>query len=144
MTCVKRFAATNADWSNIEVTFFNDPPPISTPTTIATFDLTAQDTFHYSGAHAADTTSWFEIIAPGGVVELMNSVGSDFDTEIGLYNADGDLLANNDDGDGIFGSLDGINLAAGNYFPRRFPDSIPYLETPFLELSREQRRGTSM
>ncbi len=47
----------------------------------------------------------------------IDSFGSDFDTELGLWDSSGTLLANNDDAGGVLQSeIAGLNLAEGTYY----------------------------
>ena len=116
-------------------TTFRDGPTVTTSSTRSgdfslnwrSFDV---DTLQLDGAiDSAREIDVFQFSLGGDITTALNDllsidIQAEFDTELGLYNANGDLIANDDDGgQGLlsnltFGSLPGSDgpLAAGNYF----------------------------
>ena len=89
---------------------------LAQPATVGTLDLGAADpSIDALVGHAADTVSWWEVILPSDGIFGVETCGSTFDTELGLYDASGALLGNNDDFCGLQSGLSGT-LTAGSYF----------------------------
>ena len=93
------------------------------PTTVATLNVSGCDNSDtYSGAYDAATNDivWVELIYDGGCSEITvdNETTTGFtDSEIGLYDAFGNLIGNDDDGGtGTLGSLTELGLPAGTYY----------------------------
>jgi hypothetical protein len=129
-------AAVDANWSNVQFDLISYVPP--TPpaaTNLGTFANTVNNPLTANGTLAAGEIKWFKFnvasaIGAGNLYEWLqiNTNGSTLsgtnDTEIGLFNAGGDLLAQDDDGgDGFLsllqygnGGLAGAGLAAGEYY----------------------------
>lgn len=112
------FGGSDADWSNIAVTLFTFAGP---PTPVATLNLAggpgAMDS--YSGAHSANSITWLELIYDGNAGSagaFADTFTSDFDTELGLYDASGNLLVNNDDTGGLQSMIDLTPYSAGTYY----------------------------
>lgn len=116
-------------------TRFRDGPIVTTSSTYSgdyslnwrSFEV---DTLQLNGAiDSASEIDVFQFSLGGDITTALNDllsidIQAEFDTELGLYNANGDLIANDDDGGpGLlsnltFGSLPGSDgtLSAGNYF----------------------------
>lgn len=90
---LQTFAGSNANWNNVSATF-------------STFQAVQPSSFLNLGTVATDQDT-FDIA----------TFGSDFDTEIGLFDSFGALIANDDDGGvGLDSLLSGLQLPAGQYF----------------------------
>lgn len=88
---------------------------LAQPATVGVLDLTSVNPGTDTAAHAASTVSWWEIIHPGGTLDV-DTCNSTFDTELGIYDAAGDLIGNNDDFCGTQSGLDAGVLSAGSYY----------------------------
>ena len=106
------FAGSDATWSNIVVCL--EDVVVNPPSTVGSITDQGFVCSPYDGA--AQDVQWVEFIHGGGAVNLTTD-GSDFDTEIGLYDSDGNLIANDDDGGpGLLSRLEFGDLAAGTYY----------------------------
>ncbi|MEM6398530.1 MAG: DVUA0089 family protein, partial [Bacteroidota bacterium] len=94
---------------------------IITPPTVGTFSFTCPST----GSETQETTIdinevvWYELNYDGVASSLsIDTDGSDIDTEIGLYSADGSLIDNNDDNGsgGTWSLIDLENFPPGTYY----------------------------
>ncbi|MCA9263352.1 MAG: PEP-CTERM sorting domain-containing protein [Planctomycetales bacterium] len=124
---LQTFEGTIAEWANTQLTLGTELAPI--PSTNSTFDL-------IGGGMAMDTISlgpgevgWYEIRHPGGVLSVTtgfpetNILGVEdpinADTDLGIFNEFGFLVAANDDEDfpnGILTSSVAADLPAATYY----------------------------
>lgn len=118
------------------------------PTTVYDFGA-VNGMASYSGSHTATgQVIWFSLVLSSGATYLdITSNGTAFDTEIGLYRADGTRVADNDD-DGIslastltFGTGTGLLLGdsfnlGGNGLAEGENGPMPGAGTYYLALSR--------
>ena len=91
------------------------------PTTIGTLTLNgacgiANDTA--SNTIAVDEINWYLLVYDGSCTDFtIDTVGSTEDTELGIYDAIGNLISNDDDGgDGTLSLLSLTGQPAGNYY----------------------------
>ncbi|WP_299335587.1 T9SS type A sorting domain-containing protein [uncultured Psychroserpens sp.] len=95
-------------------------PAPPAPATVASLSLTGcSDSDSYSAAYdgAADGVVWLELTYDGGCTEAtFDTLLSDFDTEIGVYDSNGFLIANNDDFGSPQSSITEAGLPAGTYY----------------------------
>lgn len=86
------------------------PPPFSQTYLSANGSVT--------GTLAASTVAWQSFVYSGVGGFTLSSIGSTFDTELGLYNANGQLIVTDDDGGGSLTSLisSPAGLGAGTYY----------------------------
>ncbi|WP_296325318.1 T9SS type A sorting domain-containing protein [Winogradskyella sp.] len=93
--------------------------PVPPPATIAVIDITGcGQTGSASQPYVIPEITWVQINFAGGcdltIDTLTSTVG---DSEIGLYDSDGNLIGSNDDfGGGLLSSLTVTNLPAGTYY----------------------------
>lgn len=122
------FAGSNiVNWNNIRITLSGPPPAVPGDTVATAIDL---GTLNYGGALSAAGLSsagsvngkWFKFNLSAENHDFLDltTLGSSFDTEIGLYDSAGNLVGDNDDGPINLTSLlqfDPPNVpAAGQYF----------------------------
>ncbi|MBV7269256.1 T9SS type A sorting domain-containing protein [Winogradskyella luteola] len=93
------------------------------PATVATLNISGcADSDTYSGAYdtSVEGVTWVELIYDGGCSEItVDTDNTTFDTELGLFNAFGNLVANNDDDTGGITPQSLITqsgLPAGTYY----------------------------
>lgn len=90
---LQTFAGSSANWNNVSVTF-------------DTFAAPAPSSFINLG-----------VVADDDDIFSLDTAGSDFDTEIGLFNDFGGLIASNDDDfPNLTSLIDNIQLEAGTYY----------------------------
>ncbi len=88
-------------------------PPITLPTVVATID---PSNLSFTTSFNSPDEIWVQVNHPGGFIQL-DTIGSLFDTEIGLYDDQGNLLQRDDQSGGNNTSaLGDLDLAAGTYF----------------------------
>lgn len=110
---------------------FTDPIPVDV--TISSlvwanngdnFNFMASESFDDSGQDAVWENPEFTFDGSAQFTDLgsfqqslsqIDLIGSDFDTEIAIYSADGMLIDNNDDFSGLQSGVDSLALAEGNY-----------------------------
>jgi len=129
-------SGVDANWSNVQFDLISYvPPPPPSATNLGTFANTENNPLTANGTLAAGEIKWYKFtvasaIGAGNLYEWLqintngSALSTNNDTEIGLFNAGGDLLAEDDDGgDGLLsllqygnGGLQGAGLAAGDYY----------------------------
>ncbi|MFT5846423.1 MAG: hypothetical protein ACI902_000465 [Psychroserpens sp.] len=111
-----------------------------TPTTVATFNVSScPDTQSTTVAYddAIEGVVWVEVVYDGSCFSLTTDTeGSDFDTEIGLYDATGAFIRSNDDDDDTGGItpqslFTETGLAAGTYYVAAGVFNVAYGATDF-------------
>ncbi|MEL6393243.1 MAG: PPC domain-containing protein, partial [Bacteroidota bacterium] len=109
----------NGTASNFVVSGMRICGPSNIPPVAATFNMACDgvEMASQSGTVNSDLI-WYEFIYDGSAsVVTFNTAGSDHDTEIGLYDASGNLIESDDDGLGFPLSLiERTDLTAGTYY----------------------------
>lgn len=111
------FGGSDAIWSNLTLTV--ESIQVSPPTTVATSaPMGCMDSIPNTFAINAGDITWIELDWDASADTLfLDTEGSNFDTEIGIYDANGTLIANNDDGgSGRLSLLELDMLPAGTYY----------------------------
>ena len=116
------FGGSDANWNNIVVTLIENTTPPTTDGSVTTNGGAVPgnfDTFSTAYDGAVQNLYWLEYTltndAASVVFDTEGTTG--VDTEIGVYDADGNLLGNDDDGgSGLLSSLTLNNLTAGTYY----------------------------
>jgi len=122
------FSGVNVvNWNNIRITLSGPPPAVPGESVATAIDL---GTLNYGGALSASGISnagttngkWFKFNLSADNHDFLDlfTAGSNFDTEIGLYDSLGNLIADNDDAPSSLTSLIALDPpavpAAGQYF----------------------------
>jgi hypothetical protein len=108
------FAPTSAQWNSITITL---DAPLGPPTPPVAVNATVGGSF--TSTLGAGEVEWYKFDYAGGdlVIDTEGSTLSDNDTELGLYNSAGALVASDDDGgSGFLSLLVAVGLPADTYY----------------------------
>ena len=136
---LQTFGGSNANWNNTTLTLKTAPVVIPPPpSTNFAPPTTAGGVYSSSGVLAAGQVVWYDFIYGGNgftVDTLGSALSNGNDTELGLYNALGTLLATNDDIDfanDVFESRLNFQTGAGLTVGERYYIAVGAFNTSFL------------